>query len=288
MNLSAIISLVLSILLAIIFLVIVAFNKTCHTIPMMLLSNSCLAELVYGSNMLSIAVITLEHDTKQIVSHDKLCALRDYVGYVGTALLLYSFTLQATYRYIIVVYPARISWQLIHVQGILIFASWIFPVLALLPWLFMGSAIYDVDNQACILPFQLSIPIIYGVSLVYLIPIILIILIYFRLVRYVHQISTQTTSSTLTIFQARRHLAMVKRVIMIISILLIYGVPYTVFMFMSFVTRPPRYHYRISIMCADVSQTLIMLALFKFSRPVMDVLTRFKHVLASRTHSTSI
>ncbi len=268
----SIISLVLAILLATIFLTIVIFNKTCQTVPIMLTSNSCVAEIFYGCSMLSIAVFTFENDLKQRVFEDPLCAFRNYFGRLGTALLLYSIAIQAIYRYIIVVYPTRISWQSSRVQGMLICFFWIFSITSLLPCLLTGAATYNVDNQACILPFQLSVPIIYNVSLVYMIPFSIIILIYFKLVGYVRQMSNRVTSSVQTIFQARRELVMVRRIATMISILVILGLPYTIFMFISFITKPPKYHYRIAILFVDLAQALIMAALFKSSQPVMDVL----------------
>ncbi len=287
-NISNITSLVLAILLAIMFLTIVIFNKTCQIIPIMLTSNSCIAEIIYGCNMLSMAVFTFENDRKQRVFQDALCAFRNYFGYVGTALLLYSFTLQAIYRYIIVVYPTRISWQSIRFQGMLICFFWIFSITSLLPWLLMGVTTYDVDNQACMLPFQLSFPIIYSVSVVYMIPVSIIIFTYFKLVRYVRQMNSRATSSTQSIFQARRELVMVQRIVTIISILLILGLPYTIFMFTSFITKLPKYHYRISILFVDLAQAFIMVVLLKSSQPVMNVLLKFKRVFSNDSQTTSI
>ncbi len=287
-NISSIISLALAILLAIIFLIIVIFNKTCQTMSMMLASHSCIIEIIYGCIMLSKAVITFENDRKQRVFQDALCTFREYTGYVGTSLLFYSFTLQAIYRYIIVVYPTRISWQSIRVQSMLICFIWIFSIISLLPWLYTGASIYNVENQACILPFRLSVPIIYNVLLVYIIPVSIIILIYFKLIQYVHQMSNRATSSAQTIFQARRELIMVQRIVTIISFLLIFGLPYTIFMFISFITKPPKYHYRIAIFFVDLAQAFIMVTLFKFSQPVIDALLKVKRVFLDVTQSTSI
>lgn len=272
----AIIALVSAIVLAIIFLAIVASNRTCQTVSIFLTCNTCMAEIFFGCSMLSIAVFSLENDRKRRIYQDSLCLVRDYLGYVGTALLLYSLTLQAIYRYIIVVYPARLSWQTVSVQGMLACFFWIFSITLLLPWLLTGVATYDVDNQACLLPFQLSIPIIYNVSVVYLIPLCIIILIYTELVRYVRQMDIRTTSSSQTIFQARRELAMVRRIVALISILVIFGLPFTLFMVLSFITTPPRYHYRFSLLFGDLFQGVLMVALFKFSQPVLDVLLKFK------------
>jgi hypothetical protein len=100
--------------------------------------------------------------------------------------------------------------------------------------------------------------------------------------------SSRATSSAQSIFQARRELAMVQRIVTTISILALLGVPYLIFMFISFITDPPKYHFRISIFFADLAQTFIMLALFKFSQPVMDILWKFRRMSLDETHSESI
>lgn len=287
-DISTIISLALAILLAIIYLIIVIFNKSYQTIPMMLTSNSCVAEVIYGSNMISIALFTFENDRKQQIFQDALCTFRDYFGYVGTALLIYSFAIQAVYRYIIVMYPMHISWQSARVQCILVCFFWIFSIASLLPSLLTDSASYNVDNQACILPFRLTLPIAYNVSLVYIVPISFIILIYFKLVRYVHVINNHITASAQVISHDRRELIMVQRIVTIVSILVALGLPYTIFMLKSFITKPPKYHYRIAILFVDLSQTFIMIALFKYSQPVMDVVWNFKRTLSNVSQSTNV
>jgi hypothetical protein len=255
--------------------------------PTILASNLCFAEIICASNMIAVAVFTLQNDIKQRVFQDTLCKFRDYLGYVAAALVFYSFILQTLYRYIVVVYPTRISWQSARIQGILVCFSWLFCIVSFLPWLLMGTSTYNVDNQACILPFRLSVPIIYNVSLAYLIPVSIIIFIYFKLVRYVHQMSNLATLSAQTLQQARRELVMVRRIIITISILVILGLPYTIFMFMSFITKPPKYYYRIAVIFADLPQTFIIIVQFKFSQPVMDVLLKFKRRFSNTVHPTT-
>ncbi len=122
----------------------------------------------------------------------------------------------------------------------------------------------------------------------YLIPVSIIILIYFKLVRYVHQMSTHGISLTQTLQQVRRELVMVRRAIITISILLILGIPFIIFMFISFVTKPPKYYYRIALFFSDLSQTFIMIVLLKFSQPVMNILLNFKRRFWNVNQSTNI
>src|SRR5437763_1581084 len=60
---------------AILFLFIIILDKTCHTIPMILVANTCLAALLAGSDIFSMAIFTLENAFKQIEYQDSLCVL---------------------------------------------------------------------------------------------------------------------------------------------------------------------------------------------------------------------
>ncbi|CAF1424752.1 unnamed protein product [Adineta steineri] len=51
-NILNIVRLILVIILALIFLFIIIFDKTCHTVPIILVAISCLAELVLASDSL--------------------------------------------------------------------------------------------------------------------------------------------------------------------------------------------------------------------------------------------
>jgi hypothetical protein len=47
---------IFAIMLALIFIFIIITDKTCHTVPMILVANSCLVELVLGSDLLGMTV----------------------------------------------------------------------------------------------------------------------------------------------------------------------------------------------------------------------------------------
>ena len=79
-----------SVALLLVFLFIIILNKTCHTIPMMLVTNTCLSQLVFGSDMLVMAVFTFQNDLNRSQYHDSLCIFRGFLGYVVTVLQNYS------------------------------------------------------------------------------------------------------------------------------------------------------------------------------------------------------
>jgi hypothetical protein len=99
------------IVVAIIFLLIIIFDDTCHTIPMLLIANSCLAELICGTVIFSMNVYTFQNDLKQLPYQDSLCVFRGYLSLSSCAIQNYSFLLQSIHRYTTVVYPNSLFWK---------------------------------------------------------------------------------------------------------------------------------------------------------------------------------
>jgi hypothetical protein len=262
-----ILSTALTVLLSIFFLIIIIRDKTCHTLPMLLVANSCLAELVYGSNMFSMGVFTLHNDFKQIQYQDSLCVFRGYMGYVVTVLQNYSYLLQAIYRYITVVYPTRIFWQSTRCQVYLICSTWIFGFVCPIPYILTGEIIYNVDNQICQMPFRFSAIMVYNAICLFGTPIPLIMLIYFKLVRYVREMSKNVTTAN-TLARAQRELKMVRRIVILVIGVITIGLPYTMLVVISFFITPPKYHFRIAYIFVDVSLAFVMIAILKFTDPL--------------------
>jgi hypothetical protein len=265
------------VILGILFLSIIVLDKTCHTVPMMLIANSCVTASLLGSSLLSTCIFTLENDLKQIQFQDSLCILRAYFIYVSTALFDYSILLQAIYRYVCVVYPNRLFWQSARFQFLSICLTWIFSFVYPTAFVFTDEIVYNIDNQICQLPFRLSFCIIYTAFCIYLIPMPMIVFIYFKLVRYVREMGKRVTPAN-TLLRAQRELKMVQRTVILISILVILGFPYALFLLMSFFTASPKYNFRIAYIFIDVSSALVMITLFQFTDPLKaSVMKKLKH-----------
>ncbi|CAF0888361.1 unnamed protein product [Rotaria sp. Silwood1] len=258
---------VLAIVLALIFLLTIILDKTCHTVPMMLLANSCLAEFIFGSDMLSMVLFTYQNDLHQLQYQDSLCIFRGFLGYVVTILQNYSYLLQAIYRYITVVYPNRLFWQSVRFQVCLILAIWIFGFVCPLPYVLNHEIEYNIDNQICQMSLKLSFLTVYNVLCVYMVPVSLIMLVYFKLVRYVQDMSKNVTPAN-TLCRAQKELKMVRRIVILVMGIVTIGFPYALFVFISFFTAPPKYHFRIAYIFVDTSLTFVMIALFQFTEPL--------------------
>lgn len=275
----------LIIILAVLYLFIIISDKTCHTILMMLVINSCLAAFIIGCVTLSMSVFTLENDLKQIQYQDSLCIVRAYIGYASYGILNFSFFLQALYRYLIVLYPKRLFFQSIRFQGLAICLTWMYSFIYPFPFILTGDLVYNIDNQICQVRLQLSLSTIYGAFCGYTIPILLITLIYFKLVRYVKEMSKNVTVSN-NLVRAKRELKMVRRTVMLVGILITVAFPYTVIMCMSFFTTPPKYHFRLAYLFFNASSLSVMFSLFQFTDPLkMSIMKRIHvrtNLIASR------
>jgi hypothetical protein len=258
---------IFAVILALFFLLIINFDKTCHTVPMMLVANSCLAELAFGSVAFGMAVFTFQNDLKQIQYQDSLCIFRGFMGYTVCFVQNYSYLLQAVYRYISILYPTRLFWQSTRFQIFVICLTWMFGFICPIPYIVTGAIIYNVDNQICQMPLQLSFLTIYNVLCVYMIPISLIVLIYFKLVRHTREMSKRVTPAN-TLIRVERELKMVRRIVILVVGVTTIGFPYAVLILISFFTSPPKYHFRIAYIFVDVSLAFVMMALFQFTDPL--------------------
>ncbi|CAF4823410.1 unnamed protein product [Rotaria sp. Silwood1] len=234
---------------------------------MMLTGNICLSALMCGCCMLAMGLTTFKNDLNQIQFQDSLCIFRAYITYVSGALFINSFLLTAIRQYFTVIYRNHLYFQSIRFQFLLICLTWILSLLFPMPTIFTGDIRYNVDNQICQVYLGFSFSIIYISLCTYGIPVPLIIFIYFKLVRYVYDISNHVIPVN-TLSRAKKELKMVQNIVILVFILLILGVPYVLFILMSFFIKPPKYHFRVAYLFIEVSLVFVLLALFQFTEPV--------------------
>ena len=258
---------IFAILLAIIFLLIIIFDKTCHTVPMLLIANSCLAEFALGINLLVTAIVALRNNLKQIYFFDYFCLLQGCTVYMFLGIQNSSYLLQSIYRYISIIYPTRLFYRSVRFQLFLIILTWICGILYPIPLLLTNQIKYQIDDQMCQMPTELSFITIFNATYVYLIPMGMIMFIYFQMIGYVRKMSKNVTRAN-QLFHARRELKMIQRIILLVCIILSLGLPYTIFIFMSFFNRAPKYHFRIAYVFADGSLLFIMITLFSITDPL--------------------
>ncbi|CAF1243817.1 unnamed protein product [Adineta steineri] len=245
---------------------------------MMLSANSCLAVFVMGICMLSFNTFTLQNDLKQIDYQDSLCVLRGYIGYSTCAIANYSFLLQALFQYTTAVYPHYLFYQSVRSQILLIIITWIIGYTYPLEFLLRDEIIFNVDNQICQIPMKLSFSIIYMSFCIFIIPILVIMFIYIKLIRYVKKISKRVVSANI-LFRAQRELKMIRRTVILVTILSTICAPYQTLIIISLFTEPPKYHFRIAYVFLDLSLLCVIIVLFQFTDPVkISIIKRIKRL----------
>ncbi|CAF3197359.1 unnamed protein product [Rotaria sp. Silwood2] len=272
-NILNIICCIIAVILALIFLLVIIFDKICQTVGMILLTNSCLAELIFGSDLLAMVLFTLYTDFKQIYFYDSFCLLLGYISYMSVGIQNYSYLLQAIYRYILIVYPSRLFYQSVRFQIFLISLTWICCIIYPIPLVFTGQIKYLVDDQICQMPLQLSFLTIFNAFYIYLFPMLSIILIYLKMVQYVHKMSKHVTPVN-RLFHAQRELRMIRRIVSLVFILVALGFPYQTFIIMSFFNSAPKYHFRLAFTCINVSLVFVLIALLEITEPLKTSLIK--------------
>ncbi|CAF1085173.1 unnamed protein product [Adineta steineri] len=164
-------------------------------------------------------------------------------------------------------------WRTVKIQSCLVIVIWVVCILYSLPLLLTGQITYSVNNQICQIPLRLSLPMIYVTVIIYMIPNSGILGFYIKLTRYVHQISLRTVGNH-TLFHARRELKLVKRTFILSNTLIVLGLPYMIFVLMSFFTPPPKYHFRIAYICADISVLLVVIIGYCFTPNIKTIIRK--------------
>ena len=244
---------ILSVILAIFFLIVIISDKKCRTIPMMLVGNSCFSTFLFGFAMLIVTSLTLEKDLKQIEYHNSLCIFGAYFSHVTCAAQNYSFLLQAIYRYLLIVHPSRSFWHSYQIHILFICISWIFVFLFPMQYLLTGQIVYNVNNQICELNHKLSFSVIYMGLCLFGIPVTMIHLLYLILVRYVKKMNITVTPRNRFV-RARRNLKIIRRTVILISIVITVCFPYQLFLVMSFFNAEPKYNFRIAYIFGETSK----------------------------------
>ena len=256
-------------LLVTMFFFVILFDKTCRTIPMLLVGNSCLAGIVFGALMYWMNLFKLMNDYAQIEYQDTFCNFRGYFGYSTCSIFNCSFLIQALYRFVRVLYPARLNFQSWKFQLGLIIFSWLFGILFPIGFMLDDEIRYNPANQICQLPLRFSRSIIYMAFCAYFIPVSLTMIIYILLVAYVKRMSKRVASNN-SLSRAKQELKMVRRTVILVSILVIYCLPYAMFILLSFFISIPKYQARISYIFIDPSYLFAIITLYQFTDPLKE------------------
>ncbi len=183
-----------AILSTVIFIFIIIFNRSLHTVANILTVNSSVAILLLSSDTFSIAIYVLYRDVKrrqsQIPVEMKnvvLCHLRGYIAHISFCTLIYSYVIQAFYRLVGTIFYHRISFQHWKIYAYAICIQWFIGTIQLLPIAIGNNQIFIKEEYLCQIAMENSKAIGYICVTNYLIPLTIIMIIYSMITRSVRQ-----------------------------------------------------------------------------------------------------
>ena len=103
---------------------------------------------------------------------------------------------------------------------------------------------------------------------------ILLGIFYHRLIQYILIVRGRVSACLISgsvVVAAQRQLTLIRRVIVLVSILTLSGVPYSVFIAMGFWMDPPIYQFRISFLFVDIALASVVCTMFCYSRDIAQM-----------------
>jgi hypothetical protein len=280
-SIGMIITTAIVLIVSLIYLIVIALSQGRNlSVSSLLASNTFLSAFVYGSAHFTIAISVLRSDIAVTdgVRHrlyNPFCMSSAFFFYGGCALLYYSYVMEAAQRFArVVLHDYRWLYR-VRVQLCFIIIQWLFCILGtFIPLAVTDQLQYDIYMNMCIIPIRSSGWTLYYAVFCYSIPLILIITCYHRLIQYILTVRARVSACLISgsvVIAAQRQLALIQRVIVLSSILILSGVPYSVFIIMGFWTDPPIYQFRISFLFVDIALASVVCTMFCYSRDISQL-----------------
>ena len=197
-------------------------------------------------NLYSMAIV-LNTDLFGIRTRDPLCIWRTYFVYTEIAAIYYSFVTQSYYGYMRVIHAAHPQYTSLVVICTMIGVQWlaIHAVMLILP---LGHFIQlEADSHLCSVSFSHYTIIWFMAAFVYMPAVNIITFVYIRLVLFTRRSRTRVLPAPLSSFNARRELSVIKRLMTVLLIFSVSGLPYTIYSILALIDSNslPSYHYRL-------------------------------------------
>lgn len=213
-----------------IFVIIYKCHRTLRDISFLLTCNTCLSGLL---TCITICLMTSSNLFNGFLTVDlKFSCIRGLLYDIFECSLYHSYYLQSFYRLCRVVFYKKKSFQCYSLYLILILIEWLLIFLLLLPPYFVNWYSRLPTEKYCLIPYTSIGPEIYHIIVLYTIPLACIMSNYIWITIFIRD-SSRTTSIRLTIQQRQRNqrdLTVIKRIIILISILILLRFPTIIFM----------------------------------------------------------
>ncbi|UJR19658.1 hypothetical protein I4U23_022793 [Adineta vaga] len=233
-----------------------------HTINHLLMCNTAFATIFYCATMKTNFAYVLfgQWDTSDIS-----CLFRAYFAYSGVAGVIYSYLIQAISRFFFTVLSTKYRrLTSFKTHYILIICQWIVVFFVASPSI-LTNDINFVPHVFCWVPEYRTIDLAYTAFAYYILPVTLIVVIYIYI--YVQIRKARVNATVATQNSQKRDLALLRRILIVLSIYLTGGVPAILFMLTSI-----RLIYMINLISPSVSMSIEKLCTVLLDREMYQVI----------------
>lgn len=234
---SACFNVLATVVFMIIVLVAIRLRRERTDISLLLTINTCLASLL---TCLAVCIMISSNFWSGFLTVNlEFCFIWGLLYDIFQCSIYHSYFLQALFRLCRVVFYRKKSLLSFSLYQALIIVQWFISVLVLLPPYFLHWYMPLLTEEYCLIPYTSIGPEMYHIIILYLLPLIGIICIYVWISRFIRR-SSQAAAQNLAAHLRRRNerdLAMIKRIVLMISVLVAMRFPTIIFMIYAAITR---------------------------------------------------
>ena len=285
LNFITLVNTILTIIIcSLIFLLILIFHQRTRSIPiilaghasLILIISACMLGSMCTSSLIGFVGIHLEQHT-----NTTWCIIRGFCVHAFLCALYDSYILQATYRLCRVVFYRRKRLLSCRLYIILVPIETCFSILCISPVLFQNNVIYLPTEYYCQTPFTNIRAIMYVALRLFLLPLIFIIFVHICLLKYIRKMHNTTCRKRMK--QDKRHLIITRRLLFMLGVLLLLGLPSVTFLTIYLITGHLfSLTYRIGWLSVSISLVFLAYMLIQLTAPLKKTV----HKILSRA-STS-
>ncbi|CAF1242433.1 unnamed protein product [Adineta ricciae] len=218
-----------AVIIALIILILIPFNKQLRTVTHLLICNTCISSILYCCSQSNSYVYLLFFPS---YTSDISCKWRAYFNYMSIVAVVYSYLLQAISRLFFAVLSTRYRWLTsFKAHFIMLIINWIIVLIIPLPAI-LTNDIYFRPGYLCWIPIKFMIHIAYSIIAYYLLPVTIIVTIYIRIYRRIKRSAMATTNHTGQ-RKTSRDLEVLRNIMILFCIYILGAVPSVFYMISS-------------------------------------------------------
>lgn len=277
-----------------IFLLIVLYHRKSRSVPLLLAGHTCSTLLISAIMLASMATASLLGYSRVTLSQHGptvWCRWRGFFIHGFLCALYDSYVVQAGYRLCRVVFYRRKRLHSFPLYSLLVPTESLFGIVCISPVLLRNDVVYLPSEFYCQTPFT-NIPAISYIALrLFLLPLVFISSVYIYLLKHVRQ-SNCSSPITVGYHQRRsrqnaRDLIVIRRLLLMLAVLILLGLPSVVFLAILIVTGDLiPITYRVGWLSVSFSLVFLACMLIRLTSPLRKTVRRLRRCRSAR-HSRS-